>query len=148
MRTWLKKVALKDAEGNTVQALIPVDEVAQADVDKLPSGKILRADIVAPRNIGLHRKAFVLLDKVWPHTNYPSKQALRSAMTIGAGFVDETVDPYTGRVVWYPRSWSFESMDDLEFQELYSRLIDVALQIVPNSRRADWEQAVDEIIRM
>lgn len=148
MRTWLKRAALLDAEGNKVRCLIPTDEVAEEELAKLPNGKVLRADIVAPRNMGLHRKAFVLLSKVYPHTNYPSMERLRSAMTIGAGYVDETVDPYTGEVVWYPKSWAFDKMDDVEFGELYSRLIDVALKVVPNSRRADWEQAVDEIVRM
>lgn len=139
MRTWIRR------EGGLI---VPADEVAEEEIRKLPTDRDLRADIVAPRNPRLHRKAFVLLAKVWPHTNYPTKERLRAAMTIGAGFIDETIDPYTGEVVWYPKSWAFESMDDVEFKELYDRLIDVALKIVPGSRRDDWHQAVDEIVRM
>jgi hypothetical protein len=135
-------------KGHPVSALVATDEVAEAEMAKLPRDKLLRADIVAPRNIGLHRKAFVLLNKVLPHSNYPTIDALRAAMTIGAGFVEATVDPYSGEVVWYPKSWKFDHLDDVEFQELYSRLIDVALQIIPNSKREDWENAVDEVVRM
>lgn len=148
MRTWLTKAVLTDSEGNKVRCLIPVDEVAEEEVAALPNGKQLRAEIVVPRNGKLHRKAFVLLSKVFPHTNYPNQERLRAAMTIGAGYVDETIDPYSGKAMWYPKSWSFENMDDIEFQQLYSRLIDVAIRIVPNSKRADWEQAVEEIVRM
>lgn len=148
MRTWLKMASLRNEQGEAVRCLIPIDEVAEEELLKLPRDKQLKADIVVPRNLGLHRKAFVLLNKVFPHTNYPTIDRLRAAMTIGAGFIDDVIDPYTGEVLWYPKSWSFDQMDDTEFQELYNRLIDVAIKIVPNSRRKDWEQAVDEICRM
>lgn len=147
MRTWVRVASLRDADGTPIRCLIPDDEVAEEEMTKLPKDRALRADIVAPRNPRLHRKAFVLLSKVFPHTNYPTQERLRAAMTIGAGFVDETIDPYTKQVVWYPKSWAFDQMDDVEFKELYDRLVDVALQIVPNSRRDDWEKAVDEICR-
>lgn len=119
--------------------------------DMLPSWKIgdtLFASIKRPRNGKLHRKAFVLLNMVFPHTEYPSKDALRAALTIGAGFVETVINPMTGEVCYTPRSWQFSHMDDDEFRELYNRMIDVALKIVPNSSRDDWEQAVDDLVRM
>lgn len=148
MKLWLIRAVLTDEAGNKIRCLIPTDEVAEDDLASLPNGKQLRADVVVPRNGKLHRKAFILLNKVFPHTNYPTMERLRAAMTIGAGYVDETIDPYSGKVLWYPKSWAFDNMDDVEFQQLYSRLIDVALKIVPNSRRTDWEDAVDDIARM
>jgi hypothetical protein len=124
---------------------------APMDTAELPKGwKIgdrLMATIRKPRNSRLHRKAFVLLDVIWPHTEYPNKEILRKAMTIGAGFVDEIVNPMTGEVSWCARSWKFDSMDDAEFSELYSRLIDVALKIIPQSTRDDWMTAVEEVAR-
>lgn len=129
-----------------------VSDVRSQGDDELPEtwriGDVLRAEVSKPRNGGLHRKAFVLLGKVWPHTEYPTKESLRKAMTIGAGFTEEVINPMNGEVSWAPRSWEFNQMDDLEFQELYSRLIDVALKIVPGSKRNDWEQAVNEIVKM
>ncbi len=122
------------------------------DQEALPEtwkvGDVLRAEVTKPRNGGLHRKAFVLLRKVHPHTEYPNQELLRKAMTIGAGFVEPVTNPMTGDVALVPRSWEFNQMDDLEFEELYSRLIDVALKIVPGSQRDDWEAAVNEIVRM
>lgn len=147
MRTWIVVGSLRNEEGEAVRCLLPADEVAEDEIAKLPRDKDMRADIVVPRNGRLHRKAFALLKIVFPHTNYPTMERLRAAMTIGAGFVDETIDPYTGEVLWYPKSWAFDQMDDLEFKELYDRLVDVALKIVPNSRRKDWEDAVDQIVR-
>lgn len=147
MRCWVRKSQAVRCPPSAI-VLIPASEHDEADFTKLNYDIDLRADIVQPRNGRLHRKAFVLLNEVWPHTNYPTIDRLRAAMTIGAGFVDETIDPFTGRVVWYPKSWEFAQMDDVEFKELYNALIDVALKLVPNSKRDDWEQAVDNIVRM
>lgn len=130
----------------TVSGFAPIDHD-----DILPSWKLgdeVLADIRKPRNARLHRKAFVLLDQVWPHTEYPTKAILRDAMTIGAGFVNMVANPLTGEVSMVPKSWAFSAMDDDEFRELYQRLIDVAIKIVGNSTRDDWESAVDNIIRM
>ncbi len=130
----------------TVSGFAPMDHD-----DMLPSWKIgdeVLATIRKPRNARLHRKAFVLLDQVWPHTEYPRKELLRSAMTIGAGFVDLVANPLTGEVSYVPKSWSFSAMDDGEFRELYNRLIDVAVKLVSNSTRSDWEMTVDNIVRM
>ncbi len=130
----------------TISGFAPLDPDDMKDSWNI--GDEVLADVRKPRNAKLHRKAFVLLDKVWEHSDYPTKELLRKAMTIGAGFVDMVVNPMTGEVCYAPKSWAFGSMDDTEFRGLYQRMIDVALKIVPNSTRPDWEQAVDDIIRM
>lgn len=148
MRCFVRKVTVRSlAIYPNALVLMPCGDLDEEAFHRLPMDRDLRADVVAPRNPGLHRKAFALLNVVWPHTNYPTVERLRAAMTIGAGFVDETINPRTNEIVWYPKSWSFENMDDVEFKELYNRLVDVALKIVPDSKRDDWEQAVDQIVR-
>jgi len=107
---------------------------------------ILRADVIKPRNGGLHRKAFALLNVLHPHTDYDSIETLRQAMTLGAGYVDTVVNPMTGEASFVPRSWSFKGMEDMEFETFYNRLIDVALKLVAGSTRANWEAAEREII--
>ena len=54
----------------------------------------------------------------------------------------------TGDVCFTPKSWAFNNMDDIEFKRLYDRMIDVALKIVPDSTREDWEEAVEQLVRM
>lgn len=121
------------------------------DSEALPQtwkiGDTLRAEVKKPRNGRLHRKAFVLLDVVYPHTEYTSKEMLRKAMTIGAGFVEEIINPMTGEVGLVAKSWSFEAMDDFAFRELYSALIGVAIKLVEGSTREDWLNAIEEIAR-
>lgn len=130
----------------TPQGFVALDHEALPKTWKI--GETLRAEVVKPRNGKLHRKAFILLDVVYPHTEYPSKDILRKAMTIGAGFVEEIINPLTGEVALIAKSWRFDSMDDLEFQHLYAALIGVALKLVEGSSRQDWFEAVEEIARL
>lgn len=126
--------------------------MAPLDMDDMPKtwkvGDTLLCTVRKPRNVNLHRKAFALLKMVWPHTEYPNMEILRQSMTIGAGFVDTVVNPMTGEVSLVPKSWSFANMDETEFNELYSRLIDVAMKLVAGSTRADWQQAERDIAMM
>lgn len=123
-----------------------------SDPEDMPKGwrigDQLLASIRKPRNAKLHRKAFILIDVVYPHTEYPSKEALRKAMTVGAGFVEEIINPVTGETALSAKSWRFDSMDDIEFQQLYSAMIGVALKIVEGSTHDDWMNAVEEIARL
>ena len=131
-------------------ALYPVDQDgAEHPMSRTwKDGEIVRCDVRKPRNIGLHRKAFILLQVVYPHTNYPSMEALRHAMTVGAGYVDTVINPITNEVHLVPKSWSFDKLDDLAFSALYSAMIGVAINIVADSTAEDWEFAVDEIARL
>lgn len=111
-------------------------------------GDDLRAEVTKPRNAKHHRKAFILLQVVFPHTDYPSIEALRLAMTVGAGFVETIINPMTGEVALTPKSWRFDKMDQDEFVSLYRALIGVALKLVEGSKEADWWNAVEDIARL
>lgn len=130
--------------------LIPLDdggsEVSMSKTWK--DGEVVRCDVKKPRNIGLHRKAFILLRVVFDATNYPSMEALRNAMTVGAGYVETVINPLTGEAAMVPRSWAFEKMDETEFRGLYNAMIGVALHLVAGSTREGWELAVDEIAQL
>jgi hypothetical protein len=109
-------------------------------------GDVLQADIVKPRNGGLHRKAFALVKMMLPHTDYSNQDTLRDAMTIAAGYVMPVTNPLTGEVTNLPISWSFKGMDDAEFGEFFNRLVDVALLMIPGSTREDWEAVERELV--
>jgi hypothetical protein len=126
-----------------------VSGLAVADGDLLEGwklGDVLRADIVKPRNGGLHRKAFALVKLIYPHTDYGSLKALRDAMTVGAGYVDIVVNPMTGEAGWTPRSWEFTNMDNIEFEALFNRLVDVAMKLLGKSTREDRDELERHIV--
>lgn len=130
--------------------LIPLDdggsEVSMSKTWK--DGEVVRCDVKKPRNIGLHRKCFILLKIVYDAVDYPSMEALRNAMTVGAGYVETVINPMNGEVALMPRSWAFDKMDDLEMRGLYNALIGVALRLVEGSTEDGWLMAVEEIAKL
>lgn len=119
------------------------------DLPRWPAGAELMATVRLPRNIKLHRKAFALLKALHPHVSdqYRTQEALRKALTIGSGYVDEAINPRTGEVHLQAKSWAFSGMDEADFQQMYSAMIQMAITMVSGTSRADWETAVEEIAR-
>jgi hypothetical protein len=109
-------------------------------------GDVLQADIVKPRNGGLHRKAFALVKMLLPHTEYSNQDTLRDAMTIASGYVSPVANPLTGEITLLPISWGFKGMDDAQFEEFFNRLVDVALAMIPGSCRSDWQAVERELV--
>ena len=134
--------------GNALYALDEGgSEVAMSKTWK--DGDVLRCEVSKPRNVKLHRKAFILLKIVFDATdNYPSVEALRNAMTVGAGYVDTIINPVTGETALTPKSWKFDKMDETEFSALYGAMIGVALHIVEGSTEEEFRFAVDQIAEM
>ncbi len=78
--------------------------VTPVEMDDLPKGWRIGDDLLAnirkPRNIRLHKKAFALAKVVYGHSDYPSIEAVRKALTIGAGYVDDIINP-TGKIMGF-----------------------------------------------
>jgi hypothetical protein len=119
------------------------------DLPAWPAEAELLATIRLPRNVHLHRKAFALLKTLHPHVmdRYPTQEALRKALTIGAGYVDEAINPKTGEMHLQAKSWAFSGMGDEAFQPLYSAMVGLAIDMVAGTNADDWESAVMEIAR-
>jgi hypothetical protein len=119
------------------------------DLPRWPADAVLLATIRLPRNIGLHKKAFALLKVLLPHVSdrYPTQEALRKALTIGTGYVDEAIHPKTGEVHLQAKSWAFTGMGDEEFQLMYAAMVGLAMDMVAGTTADDWESAVMEIAR-
>lgn len=140
-----------------ISGLIPADVETGEYVNRLKLGESIRADFKKPRNIKFHRKYFALLNLAFDHW-YPdlpeihgikaekSLDQFRKDVTILAGYyVVETRLNGTARV--NAKSISFGKMDEHEFEELYSRTIDVILkQVMRGMNREEVEHIVDQIL--
>jgi hypothetical protein len=108
---------------NTLSGLVPLYGSDFDEKRKLKLGEVYEADIKHPRNIGFHKKFFALLNV--GHTNtklHLPFEVFREVMTMRAGFV-EIHD--TGKGLHYrPKSISFAAMDEAQFQDVYSRVLD------------------------
>lgn len=105
-------------------------------------GREVMAKISQPRNIAFHRKFFALLAaaRMMADTEYNAEQ-FRAYVTVGCGYCDFIKHP-EGRTVAIPKSISFGSMDETEFERLYQD----ALTFICKTWVLD-EQQLDEIVR-
>jgi hypothetical protein len=116
--------------------------ILEAMVMSLGPGEMAQADMKFPRNPKFHRKFFALLQvgfDAWE----PARQRktykgrpmeknfdqFREDVTILSGHYVQTFD-LKGRMVLRAKSISFGSMDDAEFEEVYSSVADVLLRDV------------------
>lgn len=78
-----------------------------------------------PRNYLFHKKFFALINMVFENQErYKHIDHLRKDLIIEAGYYDEYTDLH-GTVQKEARSISFASMDQDEFDTLYSKVLDV-----------------------
>lgn len=112
-------------------ALMPCDAEAEAIVASFGSGEIVRCEIRRDRNPGHHRKFFAILGLVFKNQEtYLSVEALRFAVMISAGYVDE-ISIGGGKVAFKPRSISWAKMDQTDFDRLYSAALEAIPRLLP-----------------
>lgn len=125
--------------------------------EKLTSNEVYKAEITKPRNYKFHKKAFALIQAGFEAWNPEEKiykgkivekniDRFRDDVTILAGYYS-VVFNYKGEMQFKADSWSFSNMDDIKFEEMYSRLIDVMLaKILINYNKQDLEKQVNIIL--
>lgn len=138
------------------QWLKAAESISYDSLNELKQGQTYAATIRQPRNVRHHRKYFALLNII--HENqeqYATVKGLLDAIKIGIGHCDYI--PFRvsqellmrlierGGMVYLPipRSISFHSMDQAEFEDVYEKSIQYILSdIVPGLNRADLEREV------
>lgn len=94
---------------------------------KLKMGEFYEIEIRKKRNILFHRKFFALLTLVFDnqvHFKSTEFEPFRGYMLIKAGFFTRTDTPKGA--FYYPKSISFANMDEIEFSDLYDKMLKVA----------------------
>lgn len=139
-------------------SLVPVDQQAMDELAKLKVGQGVRVKVTRMRNYKFHRKLFALLNvafDAWEPLALEYKgekvaknfERFRSDVTVLAGYYEATVN-LRGETRLEPKSISFSSMDQDEFEKLYSAVIDVVLQrILTNYTRDDLDNVVEQVLR-
>jgi hypothetical protein len=135
---------LLNREGNRLVAIDAIDADA---ILSIKQGETVCATIRRPRNVKHHRKLWALLNVIFENqSRFATKHDLLSAMKIATGLYDEgrTID---GIPFIEPKSISFTSMDQADFEEWYARAVEVIVtKILPGASREDIEQEVMSIL--
>jgi hypothetical protein len=133
----------------------PADQEQAEKAAKLPVGKLIRSDMKRVRNPRFLRKFFALLQVGYEHWEPPLKeykghpvestfQNFRDTVTILAGYFNVSTG-LNGNVRVTPKSISFGSMPEEEFEQLYNAAIDVLLKnVLVRYTRAQLDAVVTE----
>ena len=124
---------------NIIKPLYQGDE---EELAKVPKGAEVEIEIKKRRNIKFHKKFFALMNLCFnnqDHFEYP--EPMRAYLIMKAGFYDMITAP-SGKPMILPKSISFSSMDDIEFEIVYSRVLDQVLILT----KADRELVENELI--
>jgi len=109
---------------------------------KIPKGEIVQIDYVKKRNIKFHRKYFALIKLAFDNQQvYQNTDEMRYDITMTAGFTDEITNKITGEITLRAKSISFDSMDETEFSDLYTKTKEVICEWIEISN----EQVEEEI---
>jgi len=99
-----------------------------SDHDKVKKIKVndeVEVTIRKARNPMFHRKFFALINMTFENQEkFTDINALRYWLTMKAGFYDKVETP-DEKLMFLPKSISFEKMDEHEFSDLYDRILDV-----------------------
>lgn len=106
-------------------------------------GEMAVMDLVFPRNYQFHKKLFALLTvgfdawepdrKRYSYKGKPIQknfERFREQVIILAGYYDQVFDLRTSKMEMVAKSISYAAMDDAQFEELYSAVVDVILREV------------------
>jgi hypothetical protein len=130
-------------------AVVPEDDATLAAVQKFRNGDVIHADFKKARNPRFHRKYFALLNFAYDHWEAEQEKSFeqfREDLTILAGYYDKRFR-LNGDMVLRPRSIKFGNMDDIEFERLYSKTVDVILKhVLTKYTRDDLDRVVDQLI--
>jgi len=147
---------------------IPASDVDRDEAEKLKNGVVYTFDAKKERNSLFHRKVLALIRlgfDAWDPVNIfatynrdgsviptelppPEKdfERFREDLTIAAGHY-YAVYKFDGSDELKAKSISFASMDEIEFEDLFSRYVDVLLKdVLSKYTRADIDNIVDQVL--
>lgn len=116
--------------------LVPYGDEAYDMKKKLKVGKVYNASVTEFRNIRFHRKYFAMINKAWEYQNEKVRAFFKEDVNRFRETVEIQAGNYTmvyniSRKEWIevPKSITFDKMDELEFRDLYKRVLDVLFEV-------------------
>ncbi|MCK9394198.1 MAG: DUF1367 family protein [Methylobacter sp.] len=135
----------------------PADQASLEAMEAMKPGQTYKGELTRPRNYEFHKKFFALIGaayEAWemPVNEYKGAQIeknldrFRKDLLIMAGYGYPVVN-IKGDVRYEAKSMSFGGMDQVEFEALYSRVVDVILQkVLTHYTKDDLQRVVNEIL--
>ena len=121
---------------------IPSSDKSIDKMSKIKIGEPFLMDYKPKRNYEFHKKGFALLNLIFENQDkYDTFEELRTEMVLKAGWYREHITT-KGKLIYIPKSMSFAEMDEIEFAEIYSKFIDIALKHFVTMDKQELEDAI------
>jgi|GEM_PF-1675346 len=146
----MKAMLLKTDKG--LRGATPADHEAWSKfrrrLETMKPGTWIRMEWARPRHGKHHRKFFALLQLVAENSEtYDTVEKALVAIKLVTGYCDPVIHPETGELLPVPRSISYDSMEQDEFDKFYSAAIDGVLRhILPHLDEEKAERLIDMIV--
>lgn len=133
----------------TGDTLVPAHDSDLEQIKRLPKLQPLRVSVKRMRNVQFHRKYFALLNLAfdyWEPENQVGEKnfdRFRKDIIILCGFYEQYIR-LDGSTRLQAKSISFASMDEDEFEDLYSKTIDVIIKYVMTNYSGDQLRSIVE----
>ena len=133
---------------NTTDGLKPMFDTDFDEKKKLKLGQSYKAKITKARNIDFHRKYFALINCAWEYMNEKqceffknNSNLFRKTVQVSAGFYTPLYSIKRKEWIEEPTSISFDKMDNVEFEELYTKVRDVIFTLLEKTvSQEEFEQ--------
>ena len=118
------------AEINSAGKIVPLYDSDYEVFRKIPRNTEIQIEVKQQRNYQHHKKFFALLNMLFDNQDvFTDIEQLRKELTIESGFYNEYVT-FGGEVKREAKSISFASMDQGEFNSLYSKFCDTIIRVM------------------
>ena len=116
----MKKMRTANYDG---PVLVPVMD----DADKIPFGEGVE-DIKKNRNPRNHKRFFAFVKQAFDMQEfYEEIEVFRKVLQLKAGFFDLVISE-KGKNVYLPKSISWDELDEIEFRELFNRVVNAFIR--------------------
>lgn len=132
--------------------LAPYSEYDERIIDRLGAGEVVRLRVDKERDPKHHARFFAFLRMLWLEIEdiqkyFATPEYLRLHLLEKAGAVKSYTMP-DGRVITEVASIAFDQMDDLEFNKVFSDVLDYVLQTFLHEYcRDDLDHMLEEVLR-
>ncbi len=126
----------------------PIGLKAYSDIDadalkKIKIGEVVKAEITKPRNVKFHRKFMALMQLVFENqTQYAVFEDLLIEVKLKTGHYTEHITT-NGVLIYVPKSISFASMDEYEFNDFYTKALNILGKLI-KIETEDLRKQVDQ----
>ena len=118
------------------------DEASREAWTKFKRGEVYRADVVKPRSYRSHKLCMALLTLTYANQDrYTDFNMFRKAVALEAGHVNQIIR-LSGEIVLEAGSLSYDALDEVQFQDVFRKMMAVCCSILGNVGADELEAEV------